>query len=292
MLLAVSIYRLSLIKYKLYEMFPKIMQYLPGGHTKIFRYLENLMHFVEEKVLMNQKNLDVNNSGSYVDAFLIRMEKERMDPHSEFHMANLVNSTLHIYFAGVETISTSLRYSMLILLKYPDILSKVHEEIDRVIGRNRSPVLQDRNKMPYTDAVIHEVQRYIDLIPMGVPRRTTTDTQLQGYSIPKGTNVFAMLGTVLRDPEHFPYPMEFNPKNFLDEDGQFKKNDAFMPLSAGKRVCLGEGLVRMELFLFFVSILQNFNLKSPVPPQDLDITPDVSGMGNFPKPFKIAFIPR
>ncbi|MEE6512809.1 hypothetical protein FKM82_020032 [Ascaphus truei] len=101
-----------------------------------------------------------------------------------------------------------------------------------------------------------------------------------------------MLGSVLRDPNFFPYPQEFNPQNFLNEHGEFKKNDAFVPLSAGKRACLGEALIRIELFLFFTTILHSFTLKSPLPTEEINITPNVSGLGNFPKPYKMSVIPR
>ncbi|XP_073498503.1 cytochrome P450 2A5-like [Phyllobates terribilis] len=171
-------------------------------------------------------------------------------------------------------------------------MTKIQEEIDKVIGHNLFPKTQDRNQMPFTDAVIHEVLRFVDLLPMGVPRKTMADITYRGYSIPKNTNVFPMLTSVLKDPICFPYPNEFNPKNFLDENGQFIKNDAFIPMSAGKRICFGESLVRMELFIFLTTILQNFNLRTTVTPEDLDITPDVSGLGNLPKQFKMAFIPR
>ncbi|XP_075043033.1 cytochrome P450 2G1-like [Mixophyes fleayi] len=277
---------------QMYEMFPTIMRYIPGRHQKIFYYLRKLLLFVEKRAEMNKKTLDPINPRNYVDAFLIKMEKEKMNPKSEFHLTNLVNSTLQIFFGGVETTNTTLTYSLLILLKYPDILANVHKEIDQVIGQDRNPNMQDKNQMPFTDAVIHEIQRFADMLPMGVPRKTTRDIKYRGYSIPKHTNVFPMLTSVLKDPTCFPYPDEFNPKNFLDENGEFKMNDAFMPLATGKRTCLGEALVRMELFLFLISILQKFNLKSPVPQEELDITPDVSGLGNFPKPYKIAFVPR
>ncbi|XP_075692283.1 cytochrome P450 2A3-like [Rhinoderma darwinii] len=277
---------------QLYEMFPWIMRFIPGRHQNIFVYMKKLLQFVEKRVEMNRKTLDENNPGNFVDAFLIKMEKENTNPKTEYHLTNLVNSTLQIFFAGVETISTTLTYSLLLIMKYPDILAKVHKEIDKVIGRERCPKIQDKNQMPFTDAVLHEIQRFIDLLPMGVPRKTTKDITYRGYSIPMHTNVFPMLSSVLKDPICFPYPNEFNPKNFLDENNQFKKNDAFMPLASGKRICLGEGLVRMELFILLVSILQNFNLKSPVPPEDLDTTPDISGLGNFPKQYKMAFIPR
>ncbi|XP_077141795.1 cytochrome P450 2G1-like [Ranitomeya variabilis] len=276
---------------QLFEMFSWVMQYIPGRHQKIFISLKKLIQFVKKRVEVNRKNLDENNPRSYVDAFLIRMEKENINPKTEFHLNNLVNSTLQIFFAGVETSSTTLTYSLL-LMKYPNIIEKIHKEIDQVIGRDRYPKMQDRRQMPFTDAVIHEIQRFIDLIPMGAPRKTTKDITYRGYSIPKNTNVYPMLTSVLKDPTHFPYPNEFNPQNFLDDHNEFKKNDAFIPMAAGKRICLGENLVRIEIFIILITVLQNFNLKSPVPLEDLDITPDVSGLGNFPKLFKLAFIPR
>ncbi|XP_053545449.1 cytochrome P450 2A4-like [Bombina bombina] len=217
-----------------YEMFPRIMRFLPGGHQKMLSLMGSLLKFVEKKVLMNKNSLDANNLRDYVDIFLIKMEQEKNDPKTEYHMTNLVCSTLQLYFAGVETITDTLIYSFLILMKYPDILDKVHKEIDKVIGQNRQPKLQDRNQMPYTEAVIHEIQRYIDLLPMSVPRKTTQEVKFRGYIIPKDTNVLAMLGSVLKDPSCFPYPKEFNPQNFLSENGEFKKNDAFIPLSAGR----------------------------------------------------------
>lgn len=65
------------------------------------------------------------------------------------------------------------------------LLGKVHKEIDKVIGRNRPPTMADQVNMPYTNAVIHEVQRFGDVVPMGLPHMTYRDTELQGFFIPK-----------------------------------------------------------------------------------------------------------
>ncbi|XP_075439816.1 cytochrome P450 2A4-like isoform X2 [Ascaphus truei] len=277
---------------QLYEMLPGLMKHLPGKHRQIFRDFEILLAIIEKRVEMSRRTLDPSSPRHYIDTFLIKMDKEKQNPDTEFTMPNLLCSTAQIIYAASDTTSTTLTYGFLLLLRYPAIQERVQEEIDRVVGQNRTPNIQDKSEMPYTDAVIHEIQRFIDLVPSGVPRAVIRDVLFKGYTIPKGTNVFAMLGTVLKDPECFSDPDNFNPKNFLDERGGFKKSDAFMPFSAGKRNCLGEGLARMELFLIFTTILQSFNLKSALPPEELDITPNVTGLGNFPRFYNMYIEPR
>nr|XP_056703262.1 cytochrome P450 2A13-like [Euleptes europaea] len=276
---------------QLYDMFSGPMQYMPGPQRKAFKHLSGLEEFIARKVKENQKTLDLNSPRDFIDSFMIKMHQEKENPNSEFCMKNLVLTTLTIFFAGTETVSTTLRHGFLILLKYPEIADKVRQEIDQVIGKNRGPTMDDRPQMPYTEAVIHEIQRYCNMIPMGLARRVIRDTQFRGYTIPKGTEVFPLLGSVLRDPKHFARPYVFDPQNFLDENGKFQRNDAFMPFSAGKRYCFGEPLARMELFLFLTSILQNFCFTSRIPPEEIDISPKLVGFASIPRFYEICMIP-
>ncbi|XP_040262288.1 cytochrome P450 2G1-like [Bufo bufo] len=274
------------------DMIPMIMNHLPGPHQKITTLLEELNDFVAERVKMNQETLDPQNPRDYIDCFLMKMHEEKDNPDSEFNMRNLILSLNNLFFAGGETVATTLKHGFLILLKYPDLQAKIYKEIDDVIGRDRQPNIDDRSKMPYTDAVIHEIQRFSDVIPMNAPHSATRDTIFRGYTIPKGTGVCALLCSVLEDPTYFATPDKFNPNHFLDSEGNFKRNEAFAPFSFGKRLCLGEGLARMELFLFFTSILQNFELTSQTQFTDSDIYPRMTGFANVPISYQMSFVSR
>ncbi|KAG8571331.1 hypothetical protein GDO81_011598 [Engystomops pustulosus] len=91
---------------------------------------------------------------------------------------------------------------------------------------------------------------------------------------------------------YFATPDKFNPNHFLDSEGNFKRNEAFAPFSLGKRSCLGEGLARMELFLFLTSILQNFELTSETQFTDSDIYPRMTGFANVPISYQLSFVSR
>ncbi|XP_062454173.1 uncharacterized protein LOC134152637 [Rhea pennata] len=270
-----------------YDMNGTFLKYLPGPHTKIYYMLQKMRRFVARRVQKNRETLDASLPRDFIDSFLVQMEKEKDNPASEFTLENLELTTLNLFFAGTETVSSTLRFGFLLLMKHPAVQEKLHAEIDQVIGRERPPAIKDRGRMPYTDAVIHEVQRFSDLLPMNVPHTVTRDTLFRGYVIPKDTEVFPLLSTVLHDPTMYKDPQSFNPENFLDVSGSFAKNDAFVPFSSGKRICLGEALARMELFLFLTTILQSFRLEPLVPPEKLDTAPRLSGFASIPPLYEL-----
>ncbi|KAM9701550.1 cytochrome P450 2C18-like isoform 1-T1 [Dama dama] len=271
--------------------FPALMDYIPGKHKKFFENYACMKSYVLEKTREHQASLDINNPRDFIDCFLTKMEQEKHNQELEYTVENLANTVLDLFAAGTETTSTTLRYGLLLLLKHPEVTAKVQKEIDRVIGRHRSPCMQDKSHMPYTDAVIHEIQRYIDLVPTNLPHAVTRDIKFRNYLIPKGTDILTSLTSVLHDDKEFPNPEVFDPGHFLDESGNFRKSDYFMAFSTGKRICVGEGLARMELFLFLTTILQKFTLKSVVDPKDLDTTPVVNGLLSVPPFYQLCFIP-
>lgn len=274
------------------EMFPRFVQALPGSQTQFLGHVGILASFAIQQVQQHRGSLDATGPArDVVDAFLLKMMKEDPVSGSEFTDKNLLMTVIYLLFAGTVTVSATVRYTLLLLLKYPQVQERMREELTRELGAGRAPGLADRARLPYTDAVLHEAQRLLALVPMGVPRALTKTTCFRGYTLPQGTEVFPLLGSVLHDPEVFTQPEEFNPDRFLDADGRLKKQEAFLPFSLGKRVCLGEGLARSELFLLVTAILQACHLDSPCPPSALRLQPTISGLFNIPPALQLQVLP-
>ncbi|XP_016851496.2 cytochrome P450 2C18 [Anolis carolinensis] len=291
-LIVESIDGLTSVWGQLFNTFPAFMEWVPGPHHHVIVKYVKCREFILEEAKEHRATLDPNSPRDFIDCFLIKMDQEKHDEASEFTMENMVTCCIDLFGAGTETTSSTLKYGLLLLQKYPEIEEKVHEEIDRVVGHSRMPSMADRRQMPYTDAVIHEIQRFISLLSLSLPHAVVKDTPFRGYIIPKGTTVIPVLTSVLYDSKEFPNPTEFDPGHFLNEDGTFRKSDYFMPFSAGKRVCAGESMAHMELFLFFTSILQNFKLKPITDPKDIDLTPLEKPVNRFPRRYEFCVIPR
>ncbi|XP_052028288.1 cytochrome P450 2C50-like isoform X3 [Apodemus sylvaticus] len=271
--------------------FPALIDY-PGSHNIFLKNYASIKNYILKKIKEHEESLDVTIPRDFIDYFLIKGgQVNNCNQPLKNMLEHMAITMTDLFTAGTETLSTTLRYALLLLLKYPHVTAKVQEEIEHVIGKHRSPSMQDRSHMPYTDAMIHEVQRFINITPTGLPHEVTCDIKFRNYFIPKGTMVIASLSSVLRDNKQFHNPEMFDPGHFLDDNGNFKKSNCFMSFSAGKRMCAGEGLARMELFLFLTSILQNFNLKPLVHPNDIDITPVSRGLTVVPPAFQLCFIP-
>ncbi|XP_066504990.1 cytochrome P450 2D3-like [Hoplias malabaricus] len=269
----------------IYDTLP-IVRFLPLPFKKAFENY-SAVEEMATNMLKNHKTSRVpGEPRDFVDCYLDELEK-RGDDGSSFDERQLVRFIIDLHVAGVDTSSNTLLTAFLYLMTHPDIQERCQQEIDDVLEGKDHVSFEDRVNMPYIQAVIHECQRVANTVPLSVFHSTSKDTHLMGYNIPKGTVIIPNLSSVLKEEGQWKFPYEFNPANFLNQQGQFQKPEAFIPFSVGPRMCLGEGLARMELFLILVTLLRRFQFFWPEDAGEPDFTP-VFGITMTPKPYRMG----
>ncbi|XP_076034768.1 cytochrome P450 18a1 [Oratosquilla oratoria] len=273
---------------KYFPFFKKCFSQLKSNHGESQDILKNIIQ-------VRRETFDPSTVRDILDAYLLEEYKAKCEGQNVYagkdFERQLVQILNDLFSAGQGTVKTCLMWSMAYLLNYPEVMRKVQEELDSVVGRSRLPTLDDMQYLPYTEATICEVFRRSAAVPLGTAHATTKEMDFAGYTLPKGVTVIPLLYNVHMNSKYWDDPEKFEPERFLDEQGQLYKPDNYMPFGVGRRMCLGDVLARSEMFIFFTSILHVFILENPVgsPPPSMD---GILGCTLMPKNFKIRFIPR
>ncbi|KAG6333534.1 hypothetical protein ID866_5559 [Astraeus odoratus] len=144
---------------------------------------------------------------------------------------------------------------------YPDVQTKAQEEIDRVVGTSRLPDFRDRPNLPYVDALLLECFRWHPVLPLGLPRVTTTSDVFNGMYIPKGAMILANLWAIARDEMRFPEPTVFKPERYLTTCGKLVKEATFQWYGFGRRSCPGHHVGSQSAWAMIVSVLATMRIE-------------------------------
>ncbi|XP_036407372.1 cytochrome P450 2U1-like [Megalops cyprinoides] len=272
-----------------------LLYYLPFGIFKEIRKAEaDITVFLKGIIAQHSSSLDPDNPRDLIDMYLVEVaqQKERVGAgetsFSEDYLFYIIGD---LFVAGTDTTTNTILWTLLYMCMYPDIQEKVQVEIDSVIGPDRVPSLTDKARLPFTEATIMEVQRMTVVVPLAIPHMASQTTVFRNYTIPKGTVILPNLWSVHRDPTVWDNPDIFNPCRFLDKNGQLLRRECFIPFGIGRRVCMGEQLAKMELFLMFSTLMQAFTFRLPegLPPPPMH---GRFGLTLAPCPYTVCVTPR
>ena len=142
----------------------------------------------------------------------------------------IIEETATFTFAGHDTTSAAMTFTLLLLSHSQDVQQKLFEEIEEFVGDDMT--IDTFNKMPYLERVLKESLRLYPPAPI-ILRTFTEDLQHNGELFKKGTSIDFFFYDLHRDPEYFPDPEKFDPDRFLPEACEKRHNFAYIPFSAG-----------------------------------------------------------
>ncbi|BFZ07130.1 hypothetical protein BsWGS_10169 [Bradybaena similaris] len=273
------------------------LKYLPGDFFNTQKFIENvnvvfgmLNKFVN---LKKRDDVSASDADNLIDAYIAgKNTKVKNGLSTYMDDDNLRKVIIDLFNAGSETTSTTITWFLVYMLNYPEIQEKLYQEIKHVVGTDRLPNMQDRSKLPYLNAAILETLRLASIVPLSLLHATSEDVTFRGYEIPKGTHIIPNLDSVLHDKAIWGEDvMTFRPERFLDSSGKLLDREEMVAFSIGRRVCLGEALAVMELFLFLSNMIQRFQFLpgNKAPPSCTDY---IFGIACPPKPYEVQCVER
>ncbi|KAJ8700830.1 hypothetical protein PTI98_003818 [Pleurotus ostreatus] len=181
-------------------------------------------------------------------------------PEEEIEYVKLATGAM--YRAAVETTWSTIAVLFMTMILYPECQKRAQEEIDRVIGSERLPEFEDKDSLPYTTALVHEVLRWHPVIPLAIPHRSVQDDVYKGMFIPKGTTILANVMGMALDEKTYKNPSVFNPSRFLpkpngDDEPLFGSAFGF-----GRRICPGRHFALNSLWILTATILATLDLSA------------------------------
>jgi len=168
---------------------------------------------------------------------------------------------IDLFNAGVDTSSDTVGWAMAQILRHQNVQQKIHEEMDKVVGRSRKITVDDIPNLPYFNAFLQENMRVIPVGPLALPHCTLSDTELGGYRIPKDTMIIPNVYALQNSPKYWGEDAkEFKPERFL----AFDSGDVrFSPFGIGPHQCPGMRLAKLSTAQIVASLVQKYDFLPP-----------------------------
>ncbi|KDQ06957.1 hypothetical protein BOTBODRAFT_167514 [Botryobasidium botryosum FD-172 SS1] len=247
-----------------------IPSWFPGagfkGNAKIWR--KELDDMVEVPFSHVKANMA---TGVAIPSFTSKCLEESMHDGND-----IMWNTGTMYMAGADTTHAILTSFILAMVLHPDVQKKAQAEIDGVIAAKGKglPNFEDRGNLPYIECLLKDLQRWLPVLPLSVPRRLTEDDCYGGYFLPAGSIIFSNHWALSRDEAHYKDPERFWPERF--ENPETAELDPYKyAFGWGRRACAGMNFADAMLYLAVVSILAMFDISKPLDEHGNETEPEV-----------------
>ncbi|KAK2989038.1 hypothetical protein RJ640_018827 [Escallonia rubra] len=190
------------------------------------------------------------------------------------HKYLLASELEELLTAGTETSASTIEWAMAELMRSPECMTKVREELVREAGQD-FPKESQLSQLPYLQACVKECLRLHPPTPLMLPHRALESCQVMNYTVPKNAQLVVNVWAIGRDPMSWEEPLKFKPERFLSSALDFKGNDfEFLPFGAGRRICPGLPMAARHVPLVLASLIHSFDWSLPLgkSASELDMT--------------------
>ncbi|KAF5012218.1 hypothetical protein FDECE_1734 [Fusarium decemcellulare] len=231
---------------------------------------------------------------SYVSSLITEHASDGENSTLDVNSENAIKRTAAtMYAGGADTIVSTLSSFILAMLLFPNVQKKAQEEIYNVIGTNRLPRFEDRDSLPYVDALVRETHRWIPVAPLGLTHVVDDNISYAGFDIPKGAYLLPAVWWFCHDPQIYADPSSFDPARYLEPRNEPDPTTEIF--GYGRRICPGRFLADQSLFITISRLLAVFDIKKATDNMGNEIEPKVAitpGLISRPLDFPYSVKPR
>ncbi|XP_047307831.1 flavonoid 3'-monooxygenase CYP75B137-like [Impatiens glandulifera] len=221
---------------------------------------------IDKSRRLGMNELDGDEDGGIKDFLQVLLKlKDEKNAKISLTMNHIKALLLDMVVGGTDTTSNTIEFAMAEMMNKPEIIKKVQEELDNVVGKNKMVQECHIPNLPYLTSVMKEVLRLHPALPLMVPH-CPSDSRVIGetYTIPKSARVFINVWAIHRDPLLWENPLEFNPDRFVEGRGDYSGKDfSYIPFGSGRRSCAGIVMAERMTMFSLASLLHSFDWKLP-----------------------------
>ncbi|CAH9073590.1 unnamed protein product [Cuscuta europaea] len=249
-----------------------------GGQIASMKRVSKAMDDILQNWIEDHKQRRESNAegGEEVDRDFIDVmlsvidQKFESGGHSYSRETIIKAASLSMLADAADTLGLNMEWVLSLLLNNPQAMKKAQEEIDTIIvGNERWAEESDIGEMVYLQAAVKEAMRLYPVAPLLVPHRAIEDCTVGGYTVTKGTVLYANVWKIHRDPRVWPEPEKFSPERFLgagsldDRETAPGRHFGFIPFGIGRRSCPGMLYAKKVTHLTVARLLQGFDVTTP-----------------------------
>ncbi|KAK4275329.1 hypothetical protein QN277_018431 [Acacia crassicarpa] len=237
-----------------------------------------LQRFIDERVSSSKSDPDAEEEGDQISLLdgLLNSRDHHSGSEGRLTMNNAKSVILDVFIAGTESSFTLLQYTILELLRNPEVMKRAQEEVRQVFKKQGYVSEEDISELKYMKAALKETMRLDPPLPLLVPRESSERCEINGYTIPPKTQMLVNAYAIGRDPSYWERAEEFWPERFLECEIDYKGfNFELIPFGAGRRICPGIYLAMANVELPLANLLFHFDWQLP-PDRDNNVDEDLS----------------